>query len=181
MIAVVLVAEMDLAVFDGEQTIIGDGHAVGMAAHVVEYLLGSAKGFLAYTTHSRLRRGTRWQRKIWRSCSCWRVEKNCSWPSSKAFSSDDRNKRRKGTGEHAHGKEETAPTGNPARASRQGQCFQIRAPVYPTRIKLSKIIQDRTVASTLVSGLAVNKQEMQFNERTNNRSRSGLRLRDISK
>jgi hypothetical protein len=43
-IAVVLIAELDLAVFDGEQTIIGNGHAVGIATQVIEYLLGSSKG-----------------------------------------------------------------------------------------------------------------------------------------
>ena len=46
-VAIVLVAELHLAVFDGEQTIIGDGYAMGIAAHVIEDLLGAGKGGLS--------------------------------------------------------------------------------------------------------------------------------------
>ena len=39
--AVILVAEADLAVVDVEQSLVGDGDAMGVAADVVEDLLGT--------------------------------------------------------------------------------------------------------------------------------------------
>jgi hypothetical protein len=39
-------AEGDLVVLKGEQTVIGDGHAVGVAAEITENLLGTAEGRL---------------------------------------------------------------------------------------------------------------------------------------
>ena len=45
-LGVVLVAEADLIVVDGEQAIVGDGDAVGMAGQVLEDLLRSRKGLL---------------------------------------------------------------------------------------------------------------------------------------
>ena len=41
--AVVLPPETDMAVFAGEETTIGDGDAMGIAAEIVEHLLGSAE------------------------------------------------------------------------------------------------------------------------------------------
>ena len=43
-VAIVLVAELHLAIFDVEQAIVRYGDAVSIASHVVEYLLGSSKG-----------------------------------------------------------------------------------------------------------------------------------------
>ncbi len=43
--AIVLVTELHLAVFDIQQAMVGDGDAVSVASHVVEYLLGSSKGW----------------------------------------------------------------------------------------------------------------------------------------
>jgi hypothetical protein len=40
-------AEGDLVVLKGDQTVIGDGHAVGVAAEITENLLGTAEGRLA--------------------------------------------------------------------------------------------------------------------------------------
>jgi len=40
-------AEGDLVVLEGGQTVIGDGHAVGVAAEITENLLGTAEGRLA--------------------------------------------------------------------------------------------------------------------------------------
>jgi hypothetical protein len=36
---------LHLAVFDIQQAMVGDGDAVSVAAHIVEYLLGSSKGW----------------------------------------------------------------------------------------------------------------------------------------
>ena len=41
--AIIFPLEPDLIVFDVEQAVIGDGDAVGIAAHVVEHLLGSCE------------------------------------------------------------------------------------------------------------------------------------------
>jgi hypothetical protein len=43
-LAIVLVAELHLAVFDIQQAVVGDGDAVGVASQVVENLLGPGKG-----------------------------------------------------------------------------------------------------------------------------------------
>jgi hypothetical protein len=43
-VAIVFVTELHVAIFDIEQAIVGDGHAVSVATHVVEYLLGPGKG-----------------------------------------------------------------------------------------------------------------------------------------
>jgi hypothetical protein len=40
-------AEGNLVVLKGDQTVIGDGHAVGVAAEITENLLGTAEGRLA--------------------------------------------------------------------------------------------------------------------------------------
>jgi hypothetical protein len=37
---------LDVAVFDIEQAIVGNGHAVSVAAHVIDYLSRSGKGGL---------------------------------------------------------------------------------------------------------------------------------------
>src|SRR5260370_15349678 len=42
-IAIVLVAELHLTLFDIQQAVVGDGDAMSVASHVVEYLLGSGK------------------------------------------------------------------------------------------------------------------------------------------
>ena len=39
--AIILVAECDFAAVDVQQAIIGDGHAMGIATHVVQHLLGA--------------------------------------------------------------------------------------------------------------------------------------------
>ena len=44
-ISSVPVAKTDLAVFDGEDTVIGERHAVGVAAEVIENGLWRAEGF----------------------------------------------------------------------------------------------------------------------------------------
>ena len=44
-IAIVLVAELHLTIFDIEQAVVGDGDAMSVASHVVEYLLGPGKGW----------------------------------------------------------------------------------------------------------------------------------------
>jgi hypothetical protein len=41
---VVLVAEGDLAVFEGQQSVVGDGHAVSVAGEVFEYAEGVGEG-----------------------------------------------------------------------------------------------------------------------------------------
>ena len=41
------VTEGDLAVMDGEDAVIGQRHAVGIAAEVIKHGLGEPKGFLA--------------------------------------------------------------------------------------------------------------------------------------
>ena len=46
MIAVVAPAEADLSVVDGEEAVVGDGDEVGVAAEVVEDLVGAGEGGL---------------------------------------------------------------------------------------------------------------------------------------
>jgi hypothetical protein len=46
LLSVVLVAEGDLAVVEGEESLVGDGDAVGVAGEVFEDLLGTAEGGL---------------------------------------------------------------------------------------------------------------------------------------
>ncbi len=50
--AIVLPAETDGALFDVDQPVIGDGHAVGVAPDISSTWSGPAKGGLAYTTHA---------------------------------------------------------------------------------------------------------------------------------
>ena len=45
-VAVILPLEGDLAVFQGQQAPVGDGHAVGVAAEILQHVLRSAKGGL---------------------------------------------------------------------------------------------------------------------------------------
>ena len=46
-VPIVFPLEAHLTVFDIEQAVVGDGDAVGIAADVVEHLLGSGEGRLA--------------------------------------------------------------------------------------------------------------------------------------
>jgi len=43
--SVSVIAELHLAIFDIQQAMVGNGNAVSIASHVVEYLLGSSKGW----------------------------------------------------------------------------------------------------------------------------------------
>ncbi len=43
-VAIVLVAELHLTIFDVQKTIVGNGDAMSVASDVVEYLLGPGKG-----------------------------------------------------------------------------------------------------------------------------------------
>jgi hypothetical protein len=45
-VGIVFPAESDLIAFHGDQPVIGDGHTMGVAGHVVEHMFGSAKRFL---------------------------------------------------------------------------------------------------------------------------------------
>ena len=42
-VTIVLPLKLNLTVFDVHQAVVGDGHAMSVAAHVVEHLLGSGK------------------------------------------------------------------------------------------------------------------------------------------
>src|SRR5882762_7591254 len=44
-VAIISVAELHLTIFDIQQAMVGDGDAVSVASHVVEYLLGPGKGW----------------------------------------------------------------------------------------------------------------------------------------
>src|SRR5258708_11545483 len=115
-IAVVLVAELDLAVFDGEQTIIGDGHAVGIAAHIVEYLLGSSKGLFGVYHPFAVAEGHQGAEKDLAILQLLEGGKELQLAIVKSLFQQRQKQAAEEAGEHAHGKEETAPTGNPARA-----------------------------------------------------------------
>jgi hypothetical protein len=45
-VAIVLVAELHLTIFDIQQAVVGDGDTMSIASHVIEYLLGPGKGWL---------------------------------------------------------------------------------------------------------------------------------------
>jgi hypothetical protein len=48
----ILVAEGHLAILQGDETVIGDGHTVGIAGQVLEDVLGLLEGLFRVTTHS---------------------------------------------------------------------------------------------------------------------------------
>ena len=43
-VAVIFPLEGDLAIFEGQQTLVGDGHAVGVAAEILQHVVRSAEG-----------------------------------------------------------------------------------------------------------------------------------------
>ncbi len=94
-VTIVFPSERDCAAVDIKQPAVGEGHAMGVAAEVIQDLFRTAEGRLRIDDLFGLVERSRYCVKAWGSRSPSREEKKCSWCESKASWRCSRNRRLK--------------------------------------------------------------------------------------
>ncbi len=118
-VAVILVAEGDLVVVDVEQPMVRDGHAMGIAADIVQHLLGPGEG--AFGVHHPFRLAGR--SEMAQQClplpQGFQRGKELQLSGVKGFEEIVEEKPAKQTRQDADGQKESGTAGDPLRAVRR--------------------------------------------------------------